>query len=144
MKGGKPTKKYLAEVKPFVDALGKDFKPHLWKWLELVLSLKVQEIKQTHRWGTYGTMALLEGKNATLLKGLVWALTPFHDKKTLGLLGRLAEKSFKKIPGIGPTAAALGNACIYVLAQSKGLVGISHLSRLKLKIKQNNTRKLIG
>jgi len=144
VKGGKPTKKYLAEVKPFVDALGKDFKPHIWKWLELVLSLKVQEINQTHRWGTYGTMALVEGKNANLLKGLVWALTPFHDKRTLELLGRLAEKSFKKIPGIGPASAALGNACIYVLAQSKGLVGISHLSRLKLKIQQNNTRKLIG
>ncbi|MEM1120509.1 MAG: DUF4132 domain-containing protein, partial [Bacteroidota bacterium] len=145
--GGKPTKKFLKAAKPLVDAIGKKFKPQIWQWLLMVSTKKEEEITHTYEYNgqthQYTSYSFLETKNVNLLKGLVWTLVHFHDKKTLDLLARLTERSFKKIPGIGPAAAALGNACIYVLAQSKGLVGVSHLSRLKLKIQQNNTRKLI-
>ena len=145
--GGKPTQKFLKATKPYITELGRKFKPLIWKWLEFAATMKTSEIVQTYDYNghthSYTTHAFLETKNANLLKGLVWTLVNFHDKKTLNLLARLTERAFKKIPGIGPAAAALGNASIYVLAQSKGLVGVSHLSRLKLKITQNNTRKLI-
>jgi hypothetical protein len=58
------------------------------------------------------------------------------------LLNDVAEKSYQKIPGVGPAAASVGNACLYVLAQS-GLAGVGQLSRLKLRIKQPNTQALI-
>ena len=77
------------------------------------------------------------------LKGLVWGMLRFHDEKSLSAVAAMAEKSFARVPGVGPGAAALGNACIYVLANTKGLNGVAHLSRLKLRIKQNNTQKLI-
>src|SRR5690606_9146308 len=38
---------------------------------------------------------------------------------------------------------SVGNACIFTLGSTRGLEGISHLSRLKLKIKQNNTKAII-
>ncbi|MEM6321252.1 MAG: DUF4132 domain-containing protein [Bacteroidota bacterium] len=145
--GGKPTKKYLKTAKVHVDALGKNFKPLIWQWLENFVFLK--EVKETHtyRWGTrtheYDSYTFIDSKNSNLLKGLVWSLVQFHDKKTLDLLARVTERAFKKIPSVGPAAAAVGNAAIYVLAQSKGLVGVSHLSRLKLKVQQSNTRRLI-
>lgn len=77
------------------------------------------------------------------MKGMIWSLSRFHDSKTLNLVAGTAERCFKKIPGVGPAAAAVGNACIYLLGSTKGLEGISHLSRLKLKIKQNSNRGLI-
>lgn len=67
----------------------------------------------------------------------------FHDSNTLQMLASLAERSFKKIPGRGPAAAAIGNACLFTLFRSKGLEGIGHLSRLKLRIKQSSTQSLI-
>jgi hypothetical protein len=67
----------------------------------------------------------------------------FHDTKTLHTLAALAERCFRKIPGKGPAAPAVGNACLYTLYKSKGLEGIAHLSRLKLRIKQSSTQALI-
>ncbi|CAA6822111.1 MAG: FIG01130473: hypothetical protein [uncultured Thiotrichaceae bacterium] len=116
--------------------------------IELASKLQVKEIKATgtSHSETYGYTyhVFMADKNKEVLKGLVWALVRFHDNKTLQLISKLTENCFQRIPGIGPGAAGLGNACIYVLAQSKGMEGISHLSRLKLRIRQNNTRKLIN
>jgi len=79
----------------------------------------------------------------TMFKGLVWGMAQFHDEKSLAAIAALAEKCFERIKGIGPAAPALGNACIYTLSASKGLSGVAHLSRLKLRVKQNNTQRLI-
>ena len=73
------------------------------------------------------------------LRNLSLPMAQFHDEKSLASIAGLAEKSFERIKGIGPAAPALGNACIYTLGVSKGLSGVGHLSRLKLRIKQNNT-----
>ena len=85
----------------------------------------------------------LAAPNLEALKGFVWMCVQFHDKTTLSTIAKLAERCFRKIPGKGPAAASLGNACLYVLAKSKGLDGIAHLSRLRLRIRQNNVQNLI-
>ena len=85
----------------------------------------------------------IESACHALLKGLIWSMSRFHDQESVKNVAQLAEKCFEKVPDHGPVAVAVGNACIYTLAQSKGLNGISHLSRLKLRIKQNSTQKLI-
>ncbi|MEL6945368.1 MAG: DUF4132 domain-containing protein, partial [Bacteroidota bacterium] len=78
-----------------------------------------------------------------MAKGLVWTMVQFYDRTTLQLLSALALRSYKKIPNIGQAAGALGNACLWTLANSKGLQGVSQLARLKTKVTQSNTRKLI-
>ncbi|HAP59730.1 MAG TPA: hypothetical protein DCR93_09560, partial [Cytophagales bacterium] len=144
----KPTKKWLTRSKELVSALGaKVYKTSVAELLEAASALKVQTDTHTDSYRgrefTYNTHFFIEAKNSQILKGMVWSLVQFHDSATLGLLGTLAERSFKKIPDVGPAMAAVGNASIYVLANSKGLEGVSHLSRLKLKVTQNNTKKLI-
>lgn len=147
--GGKPTKKYLTTSRAMVADIGNNkFKAFASECLSFVSQLKAEETTHTHRYSdgreyTYSSWTFLEEKNTVILKGMVWSLVQFHDGKTLSLLGDLTERAFKKIPGVGPAAAGLGNAAIYVLANSKGLTGVSQLSRLKLKITQNNTKKLI-
>lgn len=145
---GKPTKKYQTQSKELIATIGNGrFKSTIVDFITFVTQLKPAETIHTSNWRdqqySYSTWVFLEEKNLIILKGMIWSLVQFHDSKTLSALADLAEHAFKKIPGIGPTAAGVGNAAIYVLANSRGLEGISHLSRLKLKITQNNTRNLI-
>ncbi|MCE7996994.1 MAG: DUF4132 domain-containing protein [Roseivirga sp.] len=146
--GGKPAQDYAEVSQSIIQKIGQiRFKAVVNDTIATVIGMEVKEFAETlnNRSGEYiyRKQILLHDKNATVLKGMVWSMVHFHDTKTLTNLAGLTERCFKKIPGVGPAAAGVGNAAIYVLAHSKGLEGISHLSRLKLKISQNNTRKLI-
>lgn len=137
----KPSASFLKKSASLIDQIGiVNYKNIVHDFLEVLIQLKVTEITHERGWVS---RHFLEEKNNILIKGMIWSLARFHDTKTLNLVARTAERCFKKIPGVGPAAAAVGNACLYVLGNTRGLEGISHLSRLKLKIKQNNTRRLI-
>ncbi len=144
----KPGKKFIKSVTLLIDAIGaRDFKNQANKWLLATVNLDIS--KQPHTYihdghtDTFHTIEYIESNSFNLIKGLLWSMSRFHDKQSLQIIARLTEKCFQKIPGVGPAAAGVGNAGIYTLAQSKGMTGISHLSRLKLRIRQNNTQKLI-
>lgn len=147
-KTSKPTAKFLKSTSAIIDEIGiTNYKRVVHPWIEYVVGLQPVETVVSNTYAgevyEYSAYEFMHEKNSVFFKGLIWSLAKFHDSRTINLLGRLAEKSFKKIPGVGPTAAAVGNACLYVLGNTRGLEGVSHLSRLKLKIKQNNTKKLI-
>lgn len=145
---GKPSKKFLDIANPLVDAIGTNsFKTEVNKWLKAAACLEVESVTHTSSYSggeyTYDTHEYIETYISGLIKGLLWSMSRFHGSESLQTIAHLVEKCFQKIPGQGPAAAGVGNAGIYTLAQSKGLAGISHLSRLKLRIRQNNTQKLI-
>ena len=147
--GSKPSARYLDQSKELYKTLGVDkFKKLLGDWFDFLIHMK--EIEQHHFYTSgnghvhnYSSYDFLAAPNIDAIKGFVWMCTHFHDTRTLQLLASLAERSFKKIPGRGPAAASIGNACLYTLFKSKGLEGIGHLSRLKLRIKQSSTQSLI-
>ena len=146
--GAKPSKKFLADAKTEFTGMGTDrFKKMVNDWFDFVAGYKEIEkvLVQTFHSREYRTTyyEFLAPPNLDVLKGFVWMCVHFHDKTTLNNIAALAERSYRKIPGKGPAAAGLGNACLYVLAKSKGLDGIAHLSRLKMRIKQNTTQNLI-
>ena len=146
--GAKPSKKFLSQTSSLIDNIDfAKYKQFIYELLEKAIELQPREEVHTTRYGdheyTHSTYDFIEKDNVTTLKGLVWTLSKFHDAKTLRLLSKLTERCFKKIPGVGPTAAALGNACIYVLANTKGMDGIGQLTVLKQRIKQTSTKKLI-
>ena len=145
---GKPSQKFLGTAKELVDAIGtRPFKLRTARWLQAAADMVVRETESTYQHQgqayTYSEHEYIESHSFNLLKGLLWSLSRFHDAQTLKVIAQLTEKCFQKVPGQGPAAASVGNAAIYALAESKGLDGISHLSRLKLRIRQNNTQKLI-
>lgn len=146
--GAKPSTKYIDQGRALVKDIGNDkFKNVSNDWFEFII--KQKEITQAHtntyqgREYTYNSVEFLNAPTLDALKGIIWMCSQFHDTRTLHNLAALCERSFKKIPGKGPAAASVGNACLYTLYKSKGLEGIAHLSRLKLRIKQNNTQNLI-
>lgn len=142
---GKPTQIFLKSAKPLVDAIGaSEFKNLVNEWFSALGKLSITTRMETYSYGQeYEVQEYIESKSFNLLKGLLWSMSRFHDQTSLQVISSLTEKCFQKLPGVGPAAAGVGNAGIYTLAESKGLGGISHLSRLKMKIRQNNTQKLI-
>lgn len=139
---GKPSQKFLQHIKYQIDELlAAEYKKQVLDWLTHLA--QAEPIEYQHRHYGYTEYLFLVQPNATLAKGLVWSLSLFHDEASLRTLAALAQRCYRKIPGVGHTSGGLGNACVYALANSKGLNGLSHLVRLKMGIAQASTRNLI-
>lgn len=147
--GSKPSSKYLAETKEIIKTIGVDnFKKTIHAWFQFLVVLKEKEEQHSFTFVNnftynYRSYDYITSVNADLVKGLLWSCAHFHDHATIQIITALAERAFRKIPGKGPTAVSVGNACLYVLYKSKGLDGVGQLSRLKLRIKQASTQALI-
>ncbi|WP_300491588.1 DUF4132 domain-containing protein [Flavobacterium sp.] len=146
--GSKPSKKYIDEAKAVITALGTDaFKKTVYELFTIVSNLKETVIEHKQQYGNqeyvYAEIEFLSQLNTEALKGFVWMCSIFHDQQTIQAISKMADRCFRKIPQKGQASTAVGNACLYTLANSKGLDGISQLSRLRLKIKQNSTLKII-
>ncbi len=129
--GSKPSAKFLKDGKAKVKAIGaKKVVPQLIEWLQYL-----SKIPTTQK-------ALVSGPNQAIIKGIIWLVGAYEAPELNRTLAALAQRSYHKIPGRGPTAAALGNACIYALAQ-QGMNGVAELTRLKLRVRQTNTKRLI-
>ncbi len=146
--GTKPSKKYIEDGTKLYKELGDaKFKKIINSLMEFIVKSKEREIHGVNNYNgidyPYTAYEFISRTNLDMMKGFVWLCVNFYDKVTLFTIASLAERAYRKIPGVGPAAAGLGNACLYVLSETRGLDGIGHLSRLKLGIKQNNTRKTI-
>lgn len=146
--GSKPSNKYLEDTRSLFKEVGADkFKKTIQDWFSFLINLKdkTEEHSYTHNGKThsYVTIEYINPLNAEAIKGFIWMCSHFHDTLTLHTIANLAERAYRKIPGKGPAAASVGNACLYTLYKSKGLDGIGQLSRLKLRIKQSSTQGII-
>jgi hypothetical protein len=133
--GGKPTQKYLIIAQPLLEQLGIDsFKSMVEDWFLFLIDLKNR--------GMFYNVCV-DGVTIDEIKGFLWMSSLIADKSTLKLITRLAERAYRSMPGMGPVAVAIGNACFFTLYKSPGLYGVGQLSRLKFRIKSNAGRKLI-
>jgi len=146
--GGKPTKKYLEEARKIMAELGAEkFKAVVHDWFYFLSHHKEVPVTQYHNYGgrasSYVVLTFLTSVNIDAIKGFIWMCTEVNDPAILRQLAALAERCYRKMPGVGPVAAAVSNACFFALAQSKSMEGIGQLSRLRLRIKQNTAQNLI-
>lgn len=147
--GSKPTQSYLKKADSWIEKLKVDgFREEMHKWMEHLIDLPNQTREVKLQWGVtqqiFVDTCLSSPQNLDYMKSLIWLMVKFNDHKTTSLLSKLTERAYKKIPQKGPTATALGNACVYVLANQKGFPGIAELSRLSTKIKILSIKKLIN
>jgi hypothetical protein len=146
---GQPTAKLRKELDAATATIGPAaVREQCRTWLQLLAEMPVTEQKHVREYNngttyTYSTWDFLTESNATVAKGLVWTLQPLADTGMLALLTTLAAKCFRKIPGKGPLAAGLGNACLLALSQN-GLPGVAALARVRSKIRQTNTQETIA
>lgn len=145
---GKPSAKYLNEVQLLYKEFGADkYKAIANDWMLFIASMKEKVETHTQQYGdrtyNYSTIEFIAAVNTDMIKGFIWSLVHFFDRTTLFNIAQLADRAYRKIPQKGPANAAIGNACLYVLANVKGMDGIGHLSRLRLRIKQASTQAII-
>ncbi len=138
--GAKPTKKFTKSADELIQEFNKnkvELTKQLNEWFAFISSL------ETTARGYYYSY-LLQTNNQDVVKGLVWLSSRSDQFSDLHQnLYKLCIKCFTKIQGVGPAATGLGNACIYALYANKSLESISILTKLRLKIRQKNTRSLI-
>lgn len=147
--GSKPSKKFLKESLQLIKKLGPPkFKKIVGIWFDFIIKMQESGTEKTVTYGRetyiYADYLFLSTPNMDAIKGLVWMCSNFHDSITLQNLSDLAERCYRKLPGVGAPAVAIGNACVFSLFNSTGLEGVSHLTRLRMKVRQSNTLNLIS
>lgn len=147
--GGRPTAKFIKSMEGVIATINSDhFHASALNILKKLKEINVEKYTKTHNYDdngrsyTYDYYSYLGDSSKIAIKGFIWALSSFKKDDFLGPIAAYAEKCYQKIPGQGPSAAGVGNACLYTLAQY-GLPGIAQLSRLKLRLRQATPKKMI-
>ncbi len=138
---GKPTKKWLKAATPLLDKVGVEaFKSAVLTWFPLVDKPRTAEIADWPEWQPNPNMMVID-LHADILKGLVWICGTIEDKQLARTLCNLAVSAYKKVPGIGPRAVKIGNACVYALGQMPGRDAVGQLAVLKVRTRFRTAQK---
>jgi hypothetical protein len=137
--GSAPSPKWLKGIDKYLDIIGTpNFFNRLLHWFPLVDKPRVAPAYR------YDHLQTPLAVNADILKGLVWLCSKSEEPEVARALTALAISAYKKIPGAGPRAGKVGNACFWALGNMPGTEGVAQLSILKIKVKTNNAQKLIA
>lgn len=145
----KPPSKLILELEKLVGGPNQSFfAAILAELFEYVAAQKDVTVEKIYGTGTaherrFVYQTFLYDANALTLKGLVWAALSCLDNRLLTAMGGLADRCFKKSPGKGYSAGAVGNAALWVMSESGRQEAIGYLSRLRTKNIQSDTRSLI-
>jgi hypothetical protein len=87
---------------------------------------------------------LVSYKHSDVLRGLIWTVHEVESPDLIAALGETAERCFKKVPGHGPRAPKVGNACLWTLSNTRSREAVGQLSRLKTRARHASTRKQLA
>ena len=132
---GKPSAKWLKEVRPLIEAVGHaDFRGRLLRWLLPVDRPRTIEKPRENQWEP-PYHDLIEPHHVDLLKGLAWCAGLQADRDLARALAALALSAYRKLPGRGPRLITLGHAAIAALGAMPGMDAVGQLALLKVKVK---------
>ena len=141
--GSSPTAKWLKNGAALLEKVGRNnFKQLLLGWLPLVNEPRTCDLRP----GSHvraGTLIITD-VHMDVLRGLAWLTGTKEDRERARALTALAITAFKKVPGIGPRATRVGNACITALGMMPGLDAVGQLALLKVKVKFGTAQIAIG
>ena len=139
--GGSPSEKWLESARSAFRAVGAaDFGKRIREWFPLVDKPRTEEVETTR----YRDPNLfLDDRNSDLLKGLMWVLPLTADPELAREISPVAITAYKKVPGVGPRAVSLGNACLYALGQMPDTSGVAQMAILKVRVKFGTAQRLI-
>ncbi|HVJ69014.1 MAG TPA: DUF4132 domain-containing protein [Caulifigura sp.] len=138
LSGAKPSARWLKQARELIHDLGlEEFEQRVAGWFP-DFNRPRQEVdhRRPHP-------LMLLAHNVDTLKGLVWMVLAAEREALVPLLAPLAVSAFRKVPGIGPRAAKVGNASIHVLGQMATPSALAQLGLLKSRIKMPSAQKEI-
>ncbi|HEX2981602.1 MAG TPA: DUF4132 domain-containing protein [Anaerolineaceae bacterium] len=137
--GSSPAEKWRAEAARAVEDLGYEhFKCMVLKWFPLTDQPYMAILHDVER-----KVETLHPASTDLLRALVWIGAMREDREMARGLTALAIASYRKLPGTGPRAAKLGNACVWSLGAMPGSDGVGQLALLKVRVKFIPAQKAI-
>ena len=138
--GGKPSGKWLETAGSLLDRLGREaFGEDVRAWFPLVDRPRTRELP-VPRWGPDPNL-LIDDANADVLKGLVWCTSLCDAPEVARAVATLALSAYRKVPGIGPRATKVGNACVWALGEMPGDTALAALAGLKVRVKFRTAQK---
>lgn len=87
---------------------------------------------------------IMPAGHQNILRGLAWMCALTEDRDCMRALTALALEMFKKVPGVGPRAAKVGNACVNALAMMPGVEAVGQIALLKLKLKSGAAQRTVA
>ncbi|MEO1259934.1 MAG: DUF4132 domain-containing protein [Bacteroidota bacterium] len=116
----KPNKKWLEELKEKINGIGID---RYFRELGAMMAPSLKEefwFIETYR---------------TTIKGVIWSCSHYPSDESFTIIKSIVESAYKKIPGIGPKSAAVGNLGISALVATgdERAFGLLNLMRNKSK-----------
>ncbi|MCA9097853.1 MAG: DUF4132 domain-containing protein, partial [Planctomycetaceae bacterium] len=141
----RPSSKWIEATEQILGKIGKaSFDEGAIKWIRLFergRSYNIVAELIRRRNPAYGYTA---EEHATVLRGILWSITlrPQPDEYAR-IVTVIALSAFKKVPGIGPRAAKVGNAAVYALSQMGTLESLGQLAILKVRVKSASAQKEI-
>jgi len=137
---GKPSVKWMTAAQGLIEAVGRDaLEARVQRWFPLVDKPRTQTIERWNEWEPNPNL-MISGPHADILKGLIWCCAN-SSRETARALTALALCTYKKVPGVGPRAVKLGNACVWALGQMPGMDGVDQLAVLKVRVKFKTAQK---
>jgi hypothetical protein len=135
----KPSARWLETAERLIESLGREsVASALRDWLP-----RVAEGRTLHIGDTDDKSDVLNDENATCLRGLIWLIPRLDGADFARLVGAVAISAYRKVPGVGPRAVKVGNACIFALGEMPGLDAVGQLALLKVRVKFGTAQKEI-
>ncbi len=140
-KGATPSAKWLSTAREHISEVGWDeFCEYVGEILPLVGKPRTQPVHRVSQWGPDPNLMFSE-IHVDLLKGLAWCCSLQEHAGIARALTALALSSYKKVPGVGPRAVRVGNACIWALGAMPGMEGVAQLAVLRARVKFGTAQK---
>lgn len=143
--GSRPSAKWLKAATAAIKEVGETkYVAKIERWFPLVS--KGQTIRKLGRYlgDTRTSSDTINDENATVLRGLLWSIPLLKKRDDLvHAITSVALSAYKKVPGVGPRAVKVGNACIYALSALGTKEAVGQLAMLKVRVKFGTAQKEI-
>lgn len=145
--GSKPNGKWEKPGREYIAAVGEArFAERLVTWLPLVDKPAAESERRQEIHGSFYPMdrMALSDDHMDALKGLVWLAGMIDHNDLTRTLGSVGVSSYKKIPGVGPRATRVGNACVWALGNIGSDIALAQLAMMKVRVKFGTAQIAIG
>lgn len=149
---GSPTAKWVAQTKRWIEAIGEaEVAKRLCKWLSLISRPAEENTDRTITYSngytfTHDPRAFIE-VHLAILKGMAWIAGIISCDELSRVVGKAGISAYAKIPGTGPRATRVGNACVWALGNIGSDCALAQLALMKVKVKfgtaQNSIEKAL-
>ncbi|MDJ0940722.1 MAG: DUF4132 domain-containing protein [Woeseiaceae bacterium] len=141
--GGKPNKKWQTTATALIESVADDAFANIADWFALVDQPRTQVIESWHEWQPDPNQLIVD-ENSDILKGLAWLCGVRGNDDMADAIGKMALSAYRKVPGVGPRASKVGNACVWALGQIPGDHSLAALAILKVRVKFKPAQKGIA